>query len=268
MESLMISHNDDTSTSAGGAGPGTEDILAQWIGIGQNDSMSKSEEEEIEKLLAEASLMLPEPPTLHGYTQKPASSVNVSAFTGDGDGDSDGESDPELGPKPIHSEGKEETPEEIIARIKDELAHGPPSPSTKSIDGENGGDDIDPSTRLLHARLASLSPTPSSTAATIITFPNLPSVPTTTPTLPKLPSAPTDPKPMSREQFKRYREEQEAEHWCCICNEDAEYRCSGCDGDLYCEECLFEGHTGENAGLEERRHKWTRYSRGKRVAAA
>ena len=260
MESLMISHNDDTSTSTGGAGPGTEDILAQWIGIGQNDSMSKSEEEEIEKLLAEASLMLPEPLTPHGsYTQKLASSIDVSAFTGD-----DGEGGSHLGPKPIHPGDKEETPEEIIARIKDELAHGSPSPPKS----EDGGDDIDHSTRLLHARLASLSPTPSNTGTTMPTFPSLPSVPTAAPTLPKLPSAPTDPKPMSREQFKRYREEQEAGHWCCICNEDAEYRCSGCDGDLYCEECLFEGHTGKNAGLEERRHKWTRYSKGKRVAAA
>lgn len=254
----MISHNNDTNTSAGGADTGTEDILAQWIGIGQNDSMSKSEEEEIEKLLAEASLILPESLTPHGgHIQKPASSIDVSAFAAD--------DDPELGPKPIHPEDKEETPDEIITRIKDELAHGPPSPSD---DGGGGDDEIDPSTRLLHARLASLSPTPFNTATTIPAFPSLPSVPTATPTLPKLPSVPTDPNPMNREQFKRYREEQEAEHWCCICNEDAEYRCSGCDGDLYCEECLFEGHTGKNAGLEERRHKWTRYSRGKRVAAA
>lgn len=261
----MISH-DDTSTS-GGVGPGTEDILAQWIGIGQGDSMSKSEEEEIEKLLAEASIMLPEPLSPRGHIQKSASSIDISAFTGD----MDGEDDPELGPKPIYPGDKEETPEEIIARIKDELAHGPSLPSTKSNDGEgddDDDDDVDPSTRLLHARLASLSPIPTNTMTTISAFPSLPPVPTATPTLPKLPSVPTDQKPMSREQFKRYREEQEAEHWCCICNEDAEYRCSGCDGDLYCEECLFEGHTGKNAGLEEKRHKWTRYSKGKRVAAA
>ncbi|KAF8456203.1 hypothetical protein BGX38DRAFT_67602 [Terfezia claveryi] len=246
MESLMISHNDDTSTSVGGAGPGTEDILAQWIGNGQNDSMSKSEEEEIEKLLAEASLMLPESHTPHGsYIQKPASSIDVSQFTGDGDGEGCSSS----GPKPIHPEDKEET-------------------STKSNDGEDGDDDIDPSTRLLNARLASLSPTTSSTSTAIPTFASLPSVPTVAPSIPKLPSVPTDLKPIGREQFKRYREEQEADHWCCICNEDAEYRCSGCDGELYCEECLFEGHTGKNAGLLERRHKWTRYSRGKRVAAA
>lgn len=33
----------------------------------------------------------------------------------------------------------------------------------------------------------------------------------------------------------------EIDTWCCICNEDAEYRCSGCDNDIYCKDCLYEG---------------------------
>ena len=37
-------------------------------------------------------------------------------------------------------------------------------------------------------------------------------------------------------------EESEDLPWCVICNEDARYKCNGCDGDLYCERCMKECH--------------------------
>ncbi|RPA86911.1 hypothetical protein BJ508DRAFT_121891 [Ascobolus immersus RN42] len=60
-------------------------------------------------------------------------------------------------------------------------------------------------------------------------------------------------------------DESDDENWCTMCAMDAEFRCSGCDGEVYCENCLWESHQGPSAGWEEKRHKWTRMDRGKMV---
>jgi hypothetical protein len=57
--------------------------------------------------------------------------------------------------------------------------------------------------------------------------------------------------------------DEEIETWCIICIDDATVRCNGCDGDLYCRKCWAEGHIGESAGYEEKRHKWVKYEKGK-----
>ncbi|KAF2459712.1 hypothetical protein BDY21DRAFT_280920, partial [Lineolata rhizophorae] len=49
--------------------------------------------------------------------------------------------------------------------------------------------------------------------------------------------------------------------FCIICSDDAQVRCLGCDGDLYCRRCWVEGHVGEGAGLEESGHRWVRFQR-------
>ena len=55
--------------------------------------------------------------------------------------------------------------------------------------------------------------------------------------------------------------DQEMETWCVICCADATVQCFGCDKDLYCWGCWREGHMGEDAGSEERRHVWERYKK-------
>ena len=66
---------------------------------------------------------------------------------------------------------------------------------------------------------------------------------------------------------RRYTDE-DIDAWCCICNEDADLRCLGCEGDLYCQECWKEGH-GNGVG-QERGHRAVQYVRkgGGGLAAA
>jgi len=57
--------------------------------------------------------------------------------------------------------------------------------------------------------------------------------------------------------------DEEIDSWCVICNDDAAVRCIGCDGELYCKVCWFEGHRGEGAGFEERGHRWVGVGKSK-----
>jgi len=143
--------------------------------------------------------------------------------------------------------------EEILRRVRDEMEweqkHGVHTPERE---GEGEEDDEAEFARLA-ARLSSLSP--AAKTATV----ELPAVPKAAPGVAGLRAAAA---PKNEEGVS------EVDTWCGICNDDAEYRCSGCDGDLYCGECLFDAHTGPEAGYEERRHKWTKYVRPRKVVAA
>lgn len=90
--------------------------------------------------------------------------------------------------------------------------------------------------------------------------------------LPNTPTAkPSSTKPKVTAQLKprsnlpTYTDE-DIDSWCCICNEDADVKCIGCDGDLYCHSCWNEGH-GNGPG-QETGHKAVQYNKKPPKAAA
>lgn len=117
----------------------------------------------------------------------------------------------------------------------------PSAPTSLPTTAESPEDDA------LTARLAALT-SPSTSTDTL----GLPSAPSFAPS--KKP-----PKIESSIHHKPSKDDDDMETWCCICSDDAALRCLGCEGDLYCQNCWVEGHRGEAAGWEERRHKAVLY---------
>ena len=96
---------------------------------------------------------------------------------------------------------------------------------------------------------------------------DLPSTPTSAPvSKAKQSAASALAKAKAKQKAPTYTDE-DIESWCCICNEDGEVRCLGCDDDVYCQNCWNEGH-GNGPG-QERGHKAVLFVRkGGGMAAA
>ncbi|KAK4499204.1 hypothetical protein PRZ48_009717 [Zasmidium cellare] len=90
---------------------------------------------------------------------------------------------------------------------------------------------------------------------------NLPSTPTAKPSAKPKVAAQLKPK----SNLPTYTDE-DIDSWCCICNEEADVKCIGCDGDLYCQSCWNEGH-GTGPG-QETGHKAVQYNKKPPKAAA
>lgn len=108
------------------------------------------------------------------------------------------------------------------------------------------------------------APTPASAVPKDFAALNFPSTPSSRFDLLGLPSAPNTEPATHRSAQKAGSakpSDQEIESWCIVCCADASVQCFGCNKDLYCWSCWREGHTGESAGLEERRHVWERFSK-------
>lgn len=97
---------------------------------------------------------------------------------------------------------------------------------------------------------------------------SLPSTPTTAPTSSakaKQKAADALAKSKAKPKAPTFTDE-EIDSWCCICNEDGEVRCLGCEGDIYCQECWREGHG--NGPDQERGHRAVQFVKGGGMAAA
>lgn len=249
--------------------------------------MDANEEQEINTLLKEAKNILPKDD--EGTTPDNGTDdrdqeqghrlpkVDVSVFAPEPESPREEENTNPSTQAPRPSEDQEA--DELLQRILDEVAHEPPpdpdpdaepNPESQQAATESSHKSSPPQADLLpppsytsHNFPASPNTQPSppvaddSDIASRFASLNLPSVPTA------LPQVPTTIKTPSKKQPKEDEEEEE-DQYCVICFADPTVRCLGpvCDGDLYCNICWREGHTGEDVGREMRSHKALVLSRG------
>ena len=45
-------------------------------------------------------------------------------------------------------------------------------------------------------------------------------------------------KQLLSEAESNYKDEDEMDNWCVICNEDGDFKCINCDNDVYCKRCF------------------------------
>jgi hypothetical protein len=258
-----------------------EELLAD-LGPSETWEIEKSEEDQVADLLKSARSALADATTRdsehsdtedvdrtgedHMSTQLPV--IDVSVFKPEPEDDT--ETADNVGLNKSKATLDQEA-DELLARILDEVKHEPPEARERNasgVDDDTSGDmqvstsepDSNPPALNLPSTPAKLpdsvlSPeqsTQDDDLASRFAGLSLPSVPTTMKSTKK--AAPTKPSIGFTDE--------EIDSWCIICNDDATLQCIGCDGDLYCTNCWIEGHRGEAAGAEERRHKAIQFIKG------
>ncbi|KIW17023.1 hypothetical protein PV08_04214 [Exophiala spinifera] len=262
-----------------------EELLAD---LGPSDAwdVGKSEETQIEELLKSARSTLDdvqaEARQGDDARQDPVRllpTIDVSVFQPEPESDEEEDSATVRRDRITRATFDQEA-DDLLARILDEVKLEPPA-AAEEEERDNGDDDDDddykdserPNNSQNETHALDLPSTPSKDPepvpgvgehdtsqdndddlASRFASLSLPSVPTTIRSA--KPSTPT--KSGTGAGFT----DEEIDTWCIICNDDATLRCIGCDGDLYCTNCWMEGHRGEDAGLEERRHKAIQFVKG------
>jgi hypothetical protein len=238
-----------------------EELLAE-LGPEDTWTLGKDEETDIQTLLknAQGTLDQPDEDTAQNSKKHSLPTVDTSPF----------QPEPDSAPSsPSKSCPIDEEADETLQRLLDEIALDPTLGTVlDQADGDHeaglslpiapekdlvppppyatasNSEDIDSS---LAARFASLGIPPSSSSTDDDAL-GLPSVPTGIKNRKPTPSSAPP--------------EDVIDTWCIICLDDANLKCLGCDGDLYCTKCWMEGHRSEDAGYEERKHKAVEYVKG------
>ncbi|KAI4946884.1 hypothetical protein J4E91_007056 [Alternaria rosae] len=274
-----------------------EELLGELngaVGDRRDWDVSKEEQQDVGKLLKDMRKILPEVGPQSGRTkpEQPSKeeltdweSIEMNVGSGEvgraREYTESGDEEDEDGKKRT----EEDETDDVIARVMAELEiskkYDPPSPPLEDDKSESGDqknaskeetthdgftlpsapdtlpeDDFASSQAIedaFTARLAALA-TPSPSQTDSLGLPSAPSF------------APRNKPPVSTNLQKQV--DDEIDTWCIICQDDATLKCLGCDGDLYCQNCWMEGHRGESAGFEEKRHKAVLYKKKKKQQAA
>lgn len=282
-----------------------EELLGELkgaVGDRKEWDVSKEEQQDVGKLLKDMRKILPEvvnsraqdSPGGNGKRNQPSKeeltdweSIEINVGSGDvGRAQEDMENEEEEeGNEDKKTRTEDDEADDVIARVMAELEisnkYDPPSPPSGDDRSDSGGQKSKPEENTTDdgftlpsapstlpeddfarsqaiedaftARLAALA-APSSSQADPLGLPSAPSF------------APRNKPPVSANIQKKI--DDEVDTWCIICQDDATLKCLGCDDDLYCQNCWMEGHRGESAGFEEKRHKAVLYSKKKKQQAA
>ncbi|KAF2831207.1 hypothetical protein CC86DRAFT_282390 [Ophiobolus disseminans] len=280
-----------------------EDLLGELngaVGDRKEWDLSNKEQQDIGRLLKDMKKILPEVVNSRTQDSKPSDTIgtpgakeeltdwgsievnigNGAVTAGKDEDTEEGEDEVGGGKKPTEDEEADDVIARVMAELEISKKYDPPSPppeddksdvgrqtDNEAVKDEDKGlslpsaptclpeDDFE-RTRAIEdaftARLAALS---------------APSPQTDSLGLPSAPSFSPRKKPPVSSNLQQ-RIDDEIDTWCIICQDDAIFKCLGCDGDLYCQLCWTEGHRGENAGFEEKKHKVVLYSKKKKQMVA
>lgn len=281
-----------------------EELLGELNGaVGEKKDwgMGREEQADVGRLLKDMRTILPE---LQANRAQAARNVeqegksegltdweNVEIDVGSGSvGPTRDDADGASGEEGSKKQTEDEEADDVIARIMAELEiskkYDPPSPpppySDRDLEPSNpeksAANSADESSLTLPSAPTTLKPTDSldETQAFEDAFTArlaaLAGPQTDALGLPSAPSFAPSRKPPKVQSNLQSKLDEEIDTWCIICQDDATLKCLGCDGDLYCRNCWMEGHKGESAGFEERRHRAVEFVKGgdkkKRLAAA